>query len=114
MKKIFNKSAIYNNEHDYYEHFGINPSTANLYGHRIFEIKHIDLQISDNQSIPPLNEKYEKADYWGWYDNEKEDFTMIWPQRFLLNMCFVYGIEASEKANEGKAYRLDLLTKEEE
>lgn len=113
MDNIFNKSAIYNTEHNYYEHFGIQASTASLYGHKIFEIIHVDLQISDDQTIPALNEKHENADYWGWYDNEKGDFTMIYPQRFLLNMCFPYGMEASEKANQGKAYRLKILTKEE-
>jgi hypothetical protein len=45
----------------------------------------------------------------GWYDSKKEIFSMIYSKRFLLEMCFPYGLKASEEANHGKAYRLEIL-----
>ena len=106
----FETTAVLNNDH--YHHFGIHEITAAVYGDDPKNIEKIKLCVSDDQSIPEPNQKFDKADYWGWYDSNDKEFTnLIYPQRFLLNMCFPSGIEASEKAGQGKAYRLEVINK---
>ena len=51
-----------------------------------------------------VKEKLNENDYRG-----KDDFIMIYAQRFLLDMCFPYGIKATEEKGQGKAYRLEIV-----
>jgi len=103
MKNQFKTTAVHNGDH--YHHFGIYPATASLYGDKIEDIEEVTLTVSDDQS--PDNSM--DVDYWGWYDNKKGEFTnMIYPKYFLLNMCFPYGIKATEETGQGKAYRLEI------
>jgi propanediol utilization protein len=90
-----------------YRHFGIHPSTASLYGVKPSEIVEVFAEMHENQELPndeDLNEKSE-VDYWGWY-TEKETMSLVYQRRFLLNMCFPYGILTAENLRQGKAYRL--------
>jgi len=106
---IHTTTAIFNG--DYYEHFGIQPFTASLYGNDPDEIVEIKFHISDDQQVYEENFDgiNDKADYWGWYEPNK-GFSMIYPKRFLLNMCFPAGIEGTENAHPGsKAYRLEII-----
>lgn len=96
-------------EVDHYKHFGIHPSIANMYGHKPEEIVELEMEVADDQTIPDSNGKYLEADYWGWFDNVDQDFCMIYPQRFLMAMCFPYGVKAAEEKNQGKAYRLKII-----
>lgn len=109
MKKTHKHKAVFNGE--YFEHFGIREVTASLYGKKKEEILEVKLTISEDQSIPPPPQNDPAvltSDYWGWWDNEDKAFTMIYQKRFLLDMCFPYGIEASEEKGKGKAYRLEV------
>jgi len=54
-------------------------------------------------------EKGEVSDYWGWYDNEKNDYSMIYPNKTPFKMCFPYGYEAEEKAGKGRAVNLVVV-----
>jgi hypothetical protein len=106
--KIFTTTAIFENNH--YKHFGICVLSASLYGDKEEDIVELKMKISYDQKLP--DERLKKqliADYWGWYDFEKEKMSLIFPQRFLLNMCFPYGMKACEDNNEGKAYRLEII-----
>jgi hypothetical protein len=49
-------------------------------------------------------------EYWGWFDNEKQDWTFIFPNYWQLYMCFPYGMPTHEKHGDGKSYRLNLIT----
>lgn len=89
-----------------YNHFGIHPVTASMYGHTADEIVLVTMYKAEDQTVPQFNSNDLKPDYWGWYDFGQERFTLIHPKYFLLNMCFFAGIKASEDAGEGKAYRL--------
>lgn len=105
MKKHFKINATLSKDGKYYEHFGIHPTLCSMYGRKISDIVELDLIISSDQS-----KSVDKSiDYWGWYDNEKDEFTLIYAAYFLLDMCFAYGIKASENANRGKAYRLNII-----
>lgn len=46
--------------------------------------------------------------YWGWWDAEQDKFSMIYLSKFLLAMCFPYGIRAEEEAGKGKALRFRI------
>ncbi len=107
--KVFKHTAVL--EGKTFTHFGIHAATSDLYGHKPEEIIDIELTISKDQGKPPMDSNNNAADYWGWYDCRKKCFTMIYAQRFLLGMCFGYGIEAAENSYQGKAYRLEVNIK---
>jgi hypothetical protein len=90
----------------YFDHFGIHESTVSLYGKEVNDIIKVEVSIAKEQNVENINEG--GPDYWGWYDNEDETFSLIYAQRFLLNMCFPYGIDASVDAGQGKDYRLNI------
>lgn len=101
-------NATLNKEGNFYEHFGIHESLVNLYGNKPEDIVELHMKISEDQSIPKKDNN-NIPDYWGWYDYEKKEFTLIYAKRFLLDICFPYGIKAYEKNNRGKAYRLIII-----
>ncbi len=108
--KTFTTTATLNKKGKFYQHFGITPKLVSLYGDKVEDIVNITFKISDDQTVPAPNETSLSADYWGWYDNEMEDFSqMIYAKRFLLQMCFPYGIKASEDNGQGKAFRLEII-----
>ena len=111
MKELYNKTAVLNTNKGFYHHFGIRKSTACLYGDKPEDIMLVEFKISEDQTIPEFNNKDLNADYWGWYEPEKDDFTMIYPKRFLLDMCFPAGITGTEEGqpNKGKSYRLEII-----
>jgi hypothetical protein len=104
--KPSNTTAIFNDKN--FEHFGIHSMTAVLYGHKASEIREVELAIAEDQSRPQANDLNMEADYWGWWDEQRQAFTMIYAKYFLLNMCFPSGIKASEAAEQGRAYRLHV------
>ena len=91
-----------------YHHFGIHPKTASLYGDKVEDIVNVTLKISEDQTIPEPNCKFDAPDYWGWVNGDNK-ISMIYPQRFLLNMCFPYGIHAAEKHGDGKSFRVEII-----
>ncbi len=107
MKDTFKINAVWDENH--YTHFGIQSSLASMYGDDPDDIETLVMKISDDQSIPEPNGKYTNADYWGWLDKEDGDMSMIYAQRFLLDMCFPAGIGGTEDAGQGKAYRLNVI-----
>ena len=107
---IINKTGVWNG--DYYHHIGIHSATAAIYGDKVEDIEEISFKVSNDQEIREFDKNDKTPDYWGWYDKIDQEFSnMIYPQRFLLNMCFPSGIEASEDAGQGKAYRLEIINK---
>lgn len=105
MKRTFKTTAVLSGDH--YQHFGIHPITANLYGNRVDEIVNLTMVISNDQTVP-VHDTSMVADYWGYYDYDDKRFSLIYPKHFLLNMCFPNGIKACEDAGQGKAYRLEI------
>lgn len=80
----------------YFMNFGPSVMVAELYG------KHDDIH---KLRITPAREA-DVSSYWGWWDEEKQQLRMIYPDRVLLSICFPYGIKAEEKAGKGFAVRL--------
>jgi len=107
-KNTFEKTAILGDK--CYKHFGIHPKTAALYGDKPEDIVVVVMKVSEDQSIPEPNSKCVDPDYWVWYDEDNKEFSsMLYAQRFLLNMCFPSGIKGSEDAGQGKAYRVEIV-----
>lgn len=94
---------------DCYEHFGIHEKTAAIYGNKEEEIVELELVISKNQDRPEHKTgSFDEADYWAWLEDGKTGYYLIYPQYFLLNMCFPNGIKASEDVGQGKAMRVEI------
>jgi hypothetical protein len=94
-----------------YRHFGIHPMTAVLYGDKEEDILDLEFIVSDNQERPlPNDKKYiEDSDYWAWFDSDGSTSLLIYPQYFLLNMCFPNGIKAREEKGRGEAKRIEFI-----
>ena len=108
--KIIKQTAVFNGKT--FEHFGIKPHIASMYGKKPEDIINVELTVANDQTIPPPPQEdpnVNDADYWGWYDFKRIDFTMVYAKRFLLEMCFPAGLEESEKFREGKAYRVNVV-----
>lgn len=101
-------NAVYNKKGDFYEHFGIHPTLVNLYGVKPEDIVEVEMKKSEDQSVQVFD-KSMNSDYWGWFDFDRQEFSMIYAKYFLLNMCFPYGIKPCEEQNQGKAYRLEIV-----
>ena len=110
IERVFTKNAVFNGK--FYTHFDIHIVTASMYGNKTEEIVQVDITIATNQSIPKSNEKITQPDYLGFYDFVRQDFTMIYHQRFLLDMCFPAGIITSEEFGNGKSYRLNVVSQQ--
>lgn len=94
---------------DCYEHFGIHEKTANIYGNKPEDIVELEMVISKNQTRPVHKTgSFEEADYWAWLEEGKTDYYSIYPQYFLLNMCFPNGIKVCEDIGQGKAMRVEI------
>jgi len=106
--KIFKVNAVLGEKG--YKHFGIHPCTCSLYGSKEEDIIELGVEIAEDQSLPDKDTGTEEADYWAWLPEGKDGFSlMVYPQYFLLNMCFPYGIKSSEEAGHGKAYRINII-----
>ncbi len=96
---------------DTFEHFGINKVTATMYGNQPDDIITVELTVAEDQTIPPQPQNdpnIKDNDYWAWWEFEENNYTLVWHKRFLLNMCFPYGIQLTEEKNKGKAYRVNV------
>ena len=87
MEQIHIHPAVFNGK--CYQHFGIHEKTASLYGDDPKDIVDVKLKISEDQAIPP-RDKSMNVDYWGWYDLDKQKFTMIYAKHFLLNVFSIW------------------------
>ena len=92
-------------------HFGISKSLASMHGRKPEEVEELMMVVSEDQSIHFVESDKSIVDYWGWRCEEEERFIFIYPNRMLLEMCFVYGIENSERNKKGKVYRLEINKK---
>ncbi len=65
-----------------------------------------------NKPIVPLRVRERidgdpESNYWGWLDTKKPDtYTMIWPSKMQLDMCFPYGPDAETALGRGRCVNL--------
>lgn len=48
------------------------------------------------------------GEYWGWYEKEEDEISMIWSSLTALKMCFTYGIEVAEEKGQGRRIQLKI------
>ena len=53
-----------------------------------------------------LTEVEEGETHWGWRDTGKEEIGMIYPAKFMLEMCMPYGMQAEIDAGNGQPVKL--------
>jgi hypothetical protein len=90
---------------EFFTSIGLNINHKYAWGVKDDEpIYDITFDIDDDQS-----EHREGIDYWGWLDYDEKRMTMVWSNWTQFFACFPYGVEASEKSGQGKAYRLKIV-----
>lgn len=106
MKEYYT-TAIFD---EYFKYFGIHPKSVELYGKTKEDIINVKITIAEDQTIRSFEFQRDSpvVDYWAFIDKNDSVSSLIWHQRFLLNMCFPYGIDAAEKHGDGKAYRVNI------
>jgi hypothetical protein len=61
----------------------------------------IEVTVQESEEFPEC--------YWGWWDNERQEFAFVYPQKFLVEMCFPYNIKGYEERGEGKLMPVEIL-----
>ncbi len=82
-----------------YENFFLSPI-----GVRACGTKHPVIRVTVRAA-----ENDENHSHWGWWDNERQHFAMIYPAKFLAEMCFTYGSKAEEDLGRGKLMPLVVI-----
>ena len=104
METTIHTSAVLSNR-GYYENIGITEKCAFLYGRDASQIEHIVFEVSEDQS----EANPQTMEYYGWFDNKEQDWTLIFPSYYQLCVCFPYELSELEERGDGKAYRLNLV-----
>lgn len=84
--------APHHKEGSYYTHFMANPNVVQLHDETSAVYQAEVEQCEDSPGV-----------YWGWWENQKQAFTMVYRTRSILNMCFPYGFDIEEKKGRGHA-----------
>lgn len=51
----------------------------------------------------------EEGGYWAWLDAETEEYSMVYPKRGLVAMCFPYGPDVEEERGSGRIVRVRIV-----
>lgn len=107
----FTFTAAYKNSErtgEYYQHFGIHTSLLSIYGVKPDELRTVTLEV-----IPEVNLENRKetndVDYWGFWNNETERLSLIYPSYIQFAVCFPYGPKAEEEVGRGKCLNLKVV-----
>ncbi len=96
---------------DIFNHFGIHPGFANVYGRKEEDIINVKCTITDT-TIYNRNKNRDadtEVNYWGWISKGKEDrISMIYSCWLLFDICFPAGAEATENFGDGKCVNLNV------
>jgi hypothetical protein len=92
----------------YYNNIGIIPSLSSIYGVREEDIEDITLKVVE-VGVPDNTKNNKRQEYWGWYDNEKGNFSMIYPSWVQHFVCFTYGPKVLEENGKGYSVRFELV-----
>lgn len=80
----------------YYSHFYSSQELVAFCGAP--EIHKVELREADED---------EEVRYWGWEDvKDKGKWSMIWPSKLQLEVCFTYGMAHAIKCGQGRPVRL--------
>jgi hypothetical protein len=74
----------------YYAHFYPHPKVTQTCGSEPV----LQVLVSETTETPDC--------YWAYWDNEKSKFTHIYVAKFLVDMCFAYGVQSEIKLGRGE------------
>ena len=89
-----------------FKYIGLFPQYTTMHGVPPAEVIELKVTLHPDQSKPTKPQERGAVDYWGWQDEGKTNYTMIYPSWAQFCMCFPYGYEAEENGGKGKAFRL--------
>lgn len=93
----------------YLTHFGIHEKTASLYGIKPENIMNVVLKYTDNQTIN--KNQYE---IWGYYEYEKQRFSLIFNNYAKLTVCFPNNMKTYERDHKGVCIKLEVVKQNEQ
>jgi len=91
-----------------YEHFGIVPSLASVYGNKPEEIRTVTLEVVPNVTLDNRQET-DEVDYWGFFNFETKRLSLIYPHFISFQVCFPYGPKSEEEVGRGKCLNLKII-----
>lgn len=50
----------------------------------------------------------DEGEHWGWFDNDTGSYSMIYPSRTQVEMCFTYGYAIEEERGRGRLVQLKV------
>ncbi len=50
-----------------------------------------------------------KEELWAWHDFQKDTYSMIYPRKFIVEMCSPDGFKQRTKRGEGKIVKLKVI-----
>jgi hypothetical protein len=75
-----------------YCHFSSHPKSVEMYGAKPNEI--VKVRVSEDTSDDPK--------FFGWWDYQDQDFSMIYGHLSLVNICFAYGFFVEMERGRGE------------
>lgn len=73
---------------------------------KLIEMTYSGKRVIHKVKVTPYDGPSDKALYWGWWDNDRKAFSMIYWSKIHVKMCFIYGPEVEEAAGKGKVMPL--------
>jgi hypothetical protein len=104
------------NDPIYYAHKRVNKDTGKVsYFHASPNKWWVELHMAPDPIVTLRFRERTETDppspYWGWVDARHPDvYSMVWPSRIQLEMCFPSGTEPAEKQGDG--HKVNLVVEE--
>ena len=64
------------------------------------EIPILETEVSQGTDTP--------ESYWGWWDDNRKRWELVFPRKFLVEMCFPYGTDPEELVGRGKLLPVNI------
>ena len=93
-------------------HFYLHTDLVKMCGHdEVFRVK-----VTEVELIPNVSEQLDKSaeGYFGWWDDEKQEFQFVAPNLHCVEICFPYGSKAEAERGRGNVYRVNVEVLEDE
>lgn len=86
----------------YYSHFfpstlGVKMCQDDRRPYPVFEVL-----VTETEEYPNLDT------YWGWWDQERQMFNIVFVKKLLVEVCFPYGSKAEEDRGRGKLLPVNI------
>lgn len=99
MKEKRNTILWCHKDGDRYEDFYDHPDVVKFCGHTegIIKVKVIEKAAG------------RADDYWAWWDNDDQEFCMVFQHSIVQEVCYPYGSKAEEEAGRGWKLPVEII-----